>query len=135
MTEMKKLSRRALVAGAGALSAAPAFAATGTAPTPIATLWSEAQTLASKLAAHRGAIAAAASRTGNSTPGWMRLGGEANRIAEARYGKLVAILHETPRNNGDLAILAKVSQDADIQLGARLWASEKLAAATVALHA
>lgn len=139
MTDSHTISRRVLVAGAGALAAAPALAATGTnrsdfAPTPIAILWSDAQTLASKLAAHRGAIAAAEARTGRSTPGWMRLGGEANALAEARYGKLVAILRETPRNVGDLAILAKASQDADIQRGGRLWAMEKLASATVALH-
>ena len=104
-------------------------------PTPIARLWSEAQTLASKLAAHRGAISAAALRANDGVPGWMRLSGEANAIAEARYGKLVTILNTTPRTQGDLAILAKVSQDTDISSGARAWASEKLASATIMLHA
>jgi hypothetical protein len=135
MTEKTTLSRRALVAGSAMLAAGPALAATPVGPTPIARLWSEAQALASKLASHRGAITAAATRSGTSTPGWMRLGGEANAIAEQRYGKLVAILQETPKNPGDLAIIAKVSQDSDIQMGARLWASEKLAAATLALVA
>jgi hypothetical protein len=134
MTEKTKLSRRALVAGSAMLAAGPALAVTPVGPTPIARLWSEAQSLASKLSAHRGAITAAAARTGTSTPGWMRMGGEANAIAEQRYGKLVEILKETPKNQGDLAIIAKVSQDSDIQMGARLWASEKLASATLALH-
>lgn len=133
MTEKTTLTRRALVAGTAALASAPAFAGTPGGPTPIARLWTDAQALASKLAAHRGAIAAAAQRTGTSTPGWMRLGGEANRIAEERYGKLVAILSAEPRHPGDLAIIARVSQDPDIQMGARLWASEKLASATLAL--
>jgi hypothetical protein len=133
MTEKTTLSRRALVAGSAMLAAGPALAATPVGPTPIARLWTEAQNLASQLSAHRGAITAAASRTGATTPGWMRLGGEANAMAEARYGKLVAILKETPKNQGDLAIIAKVSQDQDIQMGARLWASEKLASATLAL--
>jgi hypothetical protein len=133
MTDKTTLSRRAVVAGSAMLAAVPAFAATPSGPTPIARLWAEAQGLASQLSAHRGAITAAAARTGVSTPGWMRIGGEANAIAEQRYGKLVAILKETPKNQGDLAIIAKVSQDSDIQMGARLWASEKLASATISL--
>lgn len=130
----KTLSRRTLVAGV-TLAAVPALAAApvATGTTPIAKLWSEAQTLASELAAHRGAIATAASTGG--IPGWMRLGGEANRIAEARYAKLVAILNTPAKTAGDLAILGKVSQDDDILNGARAWASERLASATIALAA
>ncbi|KAF0230986.1 MAG: hypothetical protein FD175_855 [Beijerinckiaceae bacterium] len=130
----KTLSRRTLVAGV-TLAAVPALAAApvATGTTPIARLWTEAQTLAADLATHRGAIAAAASNGG--IPGWMRLGGEANRIAEARYAKLVAILNTPAKTAGDLAILGKVSQDDDILNGARAWASERLASATVALAA
>jgi hypothetical protein len=134
MNEKSTLTRRMIVAGTAAFAAVPAIASTP-APTPIATLWSEAQALGSQLAAHRSAIAAAALRTRDGVPGWMRLGGEANRIAEARYQKLVAILNETPRHRGDLAILARVSQDSDISAGARAWASERLAAATLTLSA
>ena len=137
---MKKtpvLSRRVLVAGSAALLAGPALAAAPavTATTPIAKLWAEAQTLASQLATYRGQIAEAAMRAGDGVPGWMRLGGEANRVADARYGKLVAILKETPKNAGDLAIIGRVSQDSDITSGARAWASERLAAATLAMAA
>ncbi|CAN1555664.1 hypothetical protein MCEMSEM23_02389 [Rhabdaerophilaceae bacterium] len=135
MTEKNILSRRALVAGTAALAVGPALAIHATTPTPIARLWSEAQTLASKLAAHRGAIRSAALRANDGVPGWMRLTGEANAIAEARYRKLVTILNTAPSNQGDLAILAKVSQDSDIASGARTWASEKLAAATISLNA
>jgi hypothetical protein len=134
MNEKTTFTRRILVAGTAALAAAPAVAA-APATTPIAQLWSEAQALGSRLAAHRSAIAAAALRSQDGVPGWMRLGGEANRIAEARYQKLVAILNETPRHRGDLAILAKVSQDTDISAGARAWAAERLAAATLTLSA
>jgi hypothetical protein len=137
MTEMTTLSRRALVAGSAAIVAGPVLAA-GPAPTgttPIAKLWAEALELGSKLATYRGQIAEAAMRAGDGVPGWMRLGGEANRIAEQRYGKLIAILRETPKSQGDLAILAKVSVDADVTSGARAWAGERLAAAAMALNA
>jgi len=129
----KTLSRRTLVTGATLAAAAPVLAASpATGTTPIAKLWAEAQTLRSQLAAHRGAIATAAE---GGIPGWMRLSGEANRIAEARYGKLVAILNAKAENAGDLAILAKVSQDDDMLAGPRAWASERLAMAATQLAA
>lgn len=132
----KTLSRRVMLAGATLAAAAPALAASPAAPaakTAIGKLWAEAEALKLQLLAHRGAIAEAAAKGG--IPGWMRLGGEANRIAEARYGKLVAILNSDARDSGDLAILGKVSQDGDILNGARAWASERLAAATLRLAA
>lgn len=132
----KTLSRRLLLAGSAAAVAAPAMAASPAVPagtTAIGKLWAEAETLKLQLVAHRGAIADAAAIGG--IPGWMRLGGEANRIAEARYGKLVAILNAPAKTVGDLAILGKVTQDQDILNGARGWASERLASATLALAA
>lgn len=129
----KTLSRRLLLAGATAAVAGPALAAAPAGTTAIGKLWAEAETLKLQLVAHRGAIAEAAANGG--IPGWMRLGGEANRIAEARYGKLVAILNTPAKTVGDLAILGKVSQDQDILNGARGWASERLASATLALAA
>ena len=135
MTRSTPLSRRLLIAGSLAASAAPALAAGTPTTTPIARLWAEALDLGNTLTTHREAIAEAAARAGDSVPGWMRLGGEANRIAEARYGKLVEILNATPQGAGDLAIIAKVSIDPDIAAGARHWASEKLAAATLAIAA
>lgn len=136
MSEMTKLfSRRLIVAGSAAVVAGPALAAgsalSGT--STIAKLWAEAQTLGTQLNAHRGLIAEAAARAKDGVPGWMRLGGEANRIAEQRYGKLIAILKETPKNAGDLAIFAKVSVDQDVTSGARAWAGERLAAAAMAV--
>ena len=139
----KTLSRRVLVAGSAALVAAPltlagsAFAASPSAQTttPIAKLWAEAQTLGSQLTSFRSSIAEAATRAGDGVPGWMRLGGQANAIAEARYGKLVAILNTPAKTAGDLAIIGKVSIDSDITSGARAWASERLAAASIQLAA
>jgi hypothetical protein len=135
-TNTKTLSRRLLLAGATAAIAGPALAAASALPagtTTIGKLWAEAETLKLQLVAHRGAIAEAAANGG--IPGWMRLGGEANRIAEARYGKLVAILNTPAKTTDDLAILGKVTQDQDILNGARGWASERLASATLSLAA
>lgn len=131
----KSLSRRALVTGVTLAVVTPALAAmpASIGITPISKLWAEAQSLASELASHRAAISEAASMGG--IPGWMRLGGEANRIAEARYGKLVAILNTPAMTAGDLAILGKVSMDDDIANGARAWASERLASAAMSIAA
>jgi hypothetical protein len=128
------LSRRVILAGATVAAALPAVAATPAAPaTPIARLWAEAEALKLGLLRHRGAIAEAAAQGG--IPGWMRLGGEANRIAEARYGKLVAILNAPAKSPADLGIIARVAQDDDMLAGPRAWASERLAAASAALAA
>lgn len=130
----KTLSRRVVLAAATAAAAVPAMAASPAAPaTPIARLWSEAEGLKLALIRHRGAIAEAAATGG--IPGWMRLGGEANRLAEARYGKLIAILNAKAEQPGDLAILAKVAKDDDILAGPRAWASERLAAAATTMAA
>jgi hypothetical protein len=128
------LSRRvmmagAAIAGATTLAGAPVLAA----ETPIAKLWAEAEALGVKLGAHRAAIAAAAAEGG--IPGWMRLGGEANAIAEARYAKLIAILNAPATTAGDLAIIGKVTRDSDITEGARAWAGERLTSAALSLAA
>lgn len=133
----KALTRRALVAGVTVAAAAPALAAapamTGT--TAIGKLWQEAEALRLSLDAHRAEIAEAAALASDGVPGWMRLAGDANRIGEARYGKLTAILRAKPEKASDLAIIAKVSQDADMLAGARGWAAERLASASLALAA
>lgn len=128
------LSRRvmmagAVIAGATTLAGAPTLAA----ETPITKLWAEAEALGVKLGTHREAIAAAAAEGG--IPGWMRLGGEANAIAEARYTKLIAILNAPAKTAGDLAIIGKVTRDGDITEGARAWAGECLASAALSLAA
>jgi hypothetical protein len=137
------VSRRLLVAGAGALAAAPAMAAAPKAKTTsftektipatgIETLWQEAEVLRGRLGAHRDAIVEAA-RSGGIA-GWMRLGGEANRLGEARYAKLVAILRARPESPSDLAIMARVTLDEDMRGGAHGWAADQLALATISLH-
>lgn len=137
------LTRRAVMAGAAGLAALPlgagAAVAAGSAAagadtsTPIRALWAEAQALETRMAAYRAEIAASASSGG--IPGWMRLGGEANRLGERRYGTLAAILNEEPRDAGDLAVLAKVYRDEDIQNGGKAWAAERLAEAALKVFA
>lgn len=128
-----RMTRRNLVAAAAALTAAPAaIAATPisrSASTAIGTLWADAEHLRVKLDTHRAAIAAAAENGGIS--GWMRLGGEANAIGEARYAKLVAIMKAEPAAQDDLAIMAQVTLDDDFRRGAFNWAGEQLARAVV----
>ncbi len=130
-----KLTRRALVAVAGALAVAPAVAAApqaSSSTTAIGKLWSEAETLRKMLETHRAAIADAARNGGIA--GWMRLGGEANRIGEARYGKLVAILNARPETASDLVIMGRTTLEDDIRSGSFGWAGEQLARATVGFH-
>jgi hypothetical protein len=126
------VTRRTAFAGAAALAAAPALASTRQ-TTPISRLWAEAERLNGSLAAHRAAIAEAAANGGIS--GWMRLGGEANRIGSARYERLVAILNAEAETPADLAIIAQVSRDEDILAGPRSFAADKLAHATVRMFA
>lgn len=129
----RTLSRRALVVAGGALAALPASAVASAAPvagiTPIAALWADAERLRVALAAHSDAIAAATDADGIA--GWMRLGGDANRLGEERYGKLIAILKQTPRSSGDLAIMAQVTLDDDVRRGGFNWAGEQFAHAVV----
>jgi hypothetical protein len=129
------VTRRTAFAGAAALAAVPtgASALTKVKPTQIGTLWAEAESLKETLAVHRAAIAQAAANGGIS--GWMRLGGEANRLGAARYERLVAILNATPRSEADLAVMARVVQDAEFRNGAHGFAAEKLADATVRMFA
>jgi hypothetical protein len=123
-------TRRMAVAGAAAAVAAPALAAAPKGQTAIGTLWAEAETLKRQLEQHRAVIAAKAAEGGIA--GWMRLGGDANRIGEARYGRLMAILNTVPASQGDLAIMARVVQDEDIQKGAKGFAADRLASAVIA---
>ena len=97
--------------------------------TPIAALWADAERLRVALAAHSDAIAAATDADGIA--GWMRLGGDANRRGEERQGKLIAILKQTPRSSGDLAIMAQVTLDDDVRRGGFNWAGEQFARAVV----
>ncbi len=128
-----QLTRRSLAAAFAGAAAAPAAAIAATAPTtPMASLWAEAEALRGDLEAHRDAIAAATHEGG--VPGWMRLGQEANRLGEARYARLVAILNAEPTSHADLAIMGRAALDDDIRYGGVTWAGEQLARATVALH-
>jgi hypothetical protein len=124
------LTRRMAVAGAAVAVATPALAVASKSPTPIGKLWREAEVLKSQLDTHRAVIAAKASEGGIA--GWMRLGGDANSIGEARYARLMAILNTAPTNQGDVAIMARVVQDEDIQQGAKGFAADRLASAVIA---
>ena len=131
------LSRRTMFGAAAALAAAPAAAvsqalAAEPAATNIGKLWAQAERLNLQLGAHRAAISEAASNGGIS--GWMRLGGEANLLGQRRYDTLVAILKTKPESAADLATLGKVVLDGEMQSGARSWAGEQFARATVAFH-
>ena len=127
------LSRRTLVTGLSVVATVPTLAvASAKAVTPIGKLWGEAEVLRGQLSAHRAEIEKAAI---DGVPGWMRLGTEANRIAEARYGKLIEILNAPARNLDDLKIIGQVSMDTDILNGARSWAAERFASAALALAA
>jgi hypothetical protein len=126
-------TRRAALAGVVAAFAAP-VATAGSAlgarvDTPIRSLWRQIEGLDRKLIVHASEIASAGEARG--LPGWMLLQGEANRLGEERYGKLVAILDARPVDARDLAIVAKVSQDADIVAGPRGWAGARLAIAAL----
>jgi hypothetical protein len=125
------LTRRTAFAGAAALSLVPAVASASASETTIGKLWSEAEALNAKLAGYRAEIAAAAQNGGIS--GWMRLGGEANTLGGQRYAKLMAILHAKPETSADLAVMAKVVLDDEIVNGAKGYAADQFARATIAL--
>jgi hypothetical protein len=124
------LTRRSAFAGAAALTVVPAVASASTKQTAIGTLWSEAEALERKIAAYSAEIAAAAQNGGIA--GWMRLGGEANTLGGQRYARLMAILHATPESQTDLAIIARVVLDGEIQNGAKGYAADQFAKATIA---
>ncbi len=124
------LTRRSAFAGAAALTVVPVMALASTQQTAISKLWSEAQAFEQKIVAYRAEIAAAAETGGIS--GWMRLGGEANTLGGLRYTRLMAILHARPESQADLAILAKVVLDDEIQNGAKGYAADQFAKATIA---
>jgi hypothetical protein len=124
------LTRRSAFAGAAALTVVPAVASAAAKQTAIGKLWSEAEALNERLAAYRAEIAAVAQSGGIS--GWMRLGGEANALGGQRYAKLMAILHAKAETQGDLAIMAKAVLDDEIVNGAKGYAADQFARATIA---
>jgi hypothetical protein len=126
------LTRRSAFAGAAALTVVPAVASARSAETAIGKLWSEAEALNVRLDAYRAEITAVAQNGGIS--GWMRLGGEANTLGGQRYAKLMAILHVKPENQNDLAILARVVLADEISNGAKGYAADQFARATIALN-
>ncbi len=123
------ITRRTAFAGAAALSIVPAVASANARTTTIGTLWNETEALGARLESFRAEITASAQSGGIS--GWMRLGGEANALGGQRYGKLMAILHTKPETQGDLAIMARVILDDEIQNSAKGYAAEQFAKATV----
>jgi hypothetical protein len=128
------INRRTAFTGAAALTLVPAVAGAATAKTTtIGKLWAEAEALQAKLAFYRAEIQASAENGGIA--GWMRLGGEANTLGGERYQRLMAILNSTPANADDLKIMAKVVLDEEIQNGAKGFAADRFAQATLTLAA
>jgi hypothetical protein len=135
MTDMT-MTRRAALAGSAALAAVPALSVAAMAApqgeTAIGKLWAQAEGLNAQLVAHRAEITRLAADGGIS--GWMRLGGEANRIGNERYRALVSIFTEAPQTPRDLELMGRAYLDEEIQNGAKSWASEVLANAVVTFH-
>ncbi|MGL5115778.1 MAG: hypothetical protein ACRC7G_02545 [Beijerinckiaceae bacterium] len=124
------INRRTAFAGAAALTLVPVVAAASAGQTTIGKLWSESEALSSQLGGYAAEIAEATANGGIS--GWMRLAGEANTLGGQRYAKLMAILHAVPHTDADLAIMAKVVMDDEIVNGAKGYAADRLAEATIA---
>ncbi|HRK24015.1 MAG TPA: hypothetical protein PLQ11_03575 [Beijerinckiaceae bacterium] len=137
-------TRRALLGATAAFAAVPAaFAAPSalssmTAPSAAAAgaseirhLWDEVIDLSIRLGGHPTPLVA--QETG--LPGWMYVSGEANELGNARYDRLVKILHATPRSNEDLAIIARAANHCDIQTGPRTYAAARLADAAMTMAA
>ena len=97
--------------------------------TPIRRLWLEAQRLEGALCAHRADIDEAEALRLGATPGWLCLGPDTLSAGEERYQVLIAILNETPRDAGDLALMARAAEDHDIRRGPAGWAAARVAAA------
>jgi hypothetical protein len=125
------LTRRTAFVGAATLAFVPAVAVATTRQTIIGKLWADAEDLNIKISAYRNEIAAAAHNGGIS--GWMRLGGEANTLGGLRYARLMAILNAKPETPADLAIMARVVLDDEIHNGAKSYAADQFAKATVGL--
>jgi hypothetical protein len=128
MTKLS-LSRRAAFAGAVTLAVVPTIASAKAMQTTIGKLWADAEALNTKIAAYRNEIAAAADNGGIS--GWMRLGGEANTLGGMRYARLMAILNAKPEAQADLTIMARVILDDEIHNGAKSYAADQFAKATL----
>jgi hypothetical protein len=126
----RRMAVTGAVAGAAAAVATPVLATAPQGRTTIGALWAEAETLKRQLEQHRAVIQAKAAEGGIA--GWMRLGGDANRIGEARYARLMAILKTEPAAQGDVTIMARVVQDEDVQHGAKGFAADRLASAVIA---
>ncbi len=125
--------RTAITAAAAFAVGAGSTSAKAAAASPIKSLWGEARVLDRALAAHADAVATASEARG--IPGWMVLDGPANKLGEARYGKLISILNAAPADAQDLVIMAQASLDRDIVNGPRTWAGERLANAAIGLNA
>jgi hypothetical protein len=123
------LSRRTAFVGAAALALVPVIAAAKANETTIGKLWADAESLNDKIAAYRTEISAAAQNGGIA--GWMRLGGEANTLGGLRYARLMAILNAKPEAQADLAIMARVVLDDEIHNGAKSYAADQFAKATL----
>ncbi len=123
-------TRRAVISGAAMLAAGPALALGGLAApeSGMAALWRRAEDIKGRLGADMMALQA-------GVPGWMRAGGEASRLGEARYAALVTILNGKPAHAADLGVMAKAARETEMVHGPHDWANERFMQAALALHA
>lgn len=128
----KHPTRREVMLGVAAVATGTAFVTASSTllnastDTPIARLWAKAEGLRGQLGAFKSEIAAAETSRIGGVSGWMYLDGAAYRIGNARYDALVALLKSKPQNAGDLALMAKAAQDADMMTGPRGWADARV---------
>ena len=134
-TRMTTTNRRTILKGVTALAVVPAAAASAQAggATPIARLWSLVEACDKALQPHHAAMIEAETLRG-VTGGWMYLTGDAHSAGQRRYDALVAILNETPRNETDLAIVARAYSAPDMANGPRAWAGDRLAQSVLNYH-
>ena len=137
MTEFMTATRRAVLAGASAVAAAPALAAVpaslaGARETDVSRLWKQASALKRQMQPYAADMAAMTQRAG--LPGWMHLSGAANALGNRRYDTLVSILKTKPETIDDLAVIANVTKEHEIAGGPATWARFQFDAAARDFH-
>jgi hypothetical protein len=136
MTDGLKATRRAVLASAGAMAAAPALAAVpagfaGKGESEVARLWKQAGALKRQMQPYAADMAASA---GSGLPGWMRLQGAANTIGNRRYDTLIAILKTKAESLDDLHVIAQAAREEEIAGGPATWARFQFDAASRDYH-
>ena len=121
-------TRRAVLGAAAVLAACPTFAlaANANADSGITRLWQQAEILKDRIGTDMMTLQ-------GGVPAWMRAGGEASRLGEARYKALVSILEAEPAHGADLALMAKAARETEMVHGPHDWAKEQFMQAAAGL--